>query len=122
MKNTHLKAIFAVILFSIVTYGGYQAYQQLATTSTQFLLMQNVEALAGGENLGSGYYTNFKSETVWYNSSVSTGATVSEKPGFWVSGTWTSAVCCVNATDKDACRFDGEERVCGERVVRNSRN
>lgn len=104
--NAKMKIIiFLVVLASVAILNGYQCSQK-SEASMAFLLKRehNLDALASDE-IANGFYRNFKSATVWYNSDISGGIAVNEKPGFWVSGNWKSMVCCVNATDMDACNF-----------------
>lgn len=118
--NTRLKIVMSlVILVGVAVLNGYQSFQQPGIVKSSSLMKQNLDALASGEP-GEGFCKNFKSATVWYNAEVSGGAAVSEKPSVWVSGTWKSMKCCVNATDMDACNFLLEESECARRVVRNS--
>lgn len=120
-KLFNLKNIVIVTLLGVSISGVMNAYDYIATSNVSKMLLQSTEALALGD-LGGGFYKNFKKETVWYNSEISGGATVSEKPGFWVSGTWKSMVCCVNGTDMDACNFNLEDSECASRVTRNARS
>ena len=118
--NVKLKVVMPLVtLVGVAILNGYQFSQQSGIVISSSLIKQNLDALASGEP-GDGFCKNFKSATVWYNSDVSGGAAVSEKPSIWVSGTWKSMICCVNATDMDACNFLLEESECARRVVRNS--
>ena len=120
-KLFNLKNVVVVTLLGVSVSGVTNAYDYIVTSNVSTLLLQSTEALALGD-LGEGFYKNFKKETVWYNSEIAGGAAVNEKPGFWVSGTWKSMVCCVNGTDMDACNFNLEDSECASRVTRNARS
>ncbi len=47
-KSKFVPAILAALLF-VAGYGGYEAYQSYASTNSQTLLEQNVEALSQNE-------------------------------------------------------------------------
>ncbi|GKG75597.1 hypothetical protein DXA15_13000 [Parabacteroides sp. AM58-2XD] len=118
--NAKLKVVMSLVtLVGVAILNGYQFSQQSGIVNSSSLMKKNLEALASGE-LGKGFYKNFKSATVWYNSDVSGGLAVSEKPSVFVSGNWKSMICCVNGTDMDACNFLLENSECARRVVRNS--
>ena len=51
-KTKFVPAILAALL-SVAGYGGYEAYQSYASTNSQTLLEQNVEALSQNEGGGS---------------------------------------------------------------------
>ena len=120
-KLFNLKNVVIVTLLGVSISGVMNAYDYIATSKVSKILLQSTEALAGGD-LGGGFYKNFKKEERWYNSKISGGLSVSEKPGFWVSGDWVSMMCCVNGTDMDACNFELEDSECAKRVERNSRS
>lgn len=117
----NLKNMMLVALLGISVSGVVHVSDNLTSLKFSKMLLQSTEALAGGD-LGGGFYSNFRRAEQWYNSKISGGISVSEKPGFWVSGDWVSIMCCVNGTDMDACNFNIEDSECARRVERNSRN